>query len=110
MYYIAIFLLSVLISAISQLLLKKSALEKHESLSKEYLNPRVILAYGLFVGCTLLTVFAYKGVPLSLVPLLEATGYIYIAIISSLFLDEKITNRKLLGNALIIAGIIIFTI
>ena len=41
-------LLSVFISAVSQILLKKSALEEHKSFIFEYLNFKVILAYFLF--------------------------------------------------------------
>ena len=108
--FIGIFLLSVLISSISQLLLKKSAVERHGSVLHEYLNLRVVLAYTLFIGCTLLTIYAYQGVPLSLGPLLESTGYIYVAVFGLIFLREKISKKKLLGYILIIAGIVIFTL
>lgn len=46
--YIIVFLLSVLISAISQTLLKISACKEYESKIKEYLNFKVILAYAIF--------------------------------------------------------------
>ncbi len=108
--YVVIFLCSILVSSISQVILKSSANEKHENALKEYLNIKVIFAYGLFFLSTIMTVLAYKGVPLSMGGILEATGYIYVAVLSYLFLKEKISRRKLLGLACILIGIIIFNL
>ena len=60
-----IFVASVLVSSISQVMLKKSANKVYDNALKEYLNPMVITAYGLFFLSTVITVFAYKYVPLS---------------------------------------------
>ena len=108
--YIVVFLFSVLISSISQIILKKSASSDHKSLLKEYLNPRVIIAYFFFFFSTLLTMFAYKGVPLSLGSLIEAVGYIYIPVLSYFFLNEKITKKAVLGSIFIICGIIVYNL
>lgn len=66
LFYTILFLVSVFISSISQIILKKSAEVKYASVIREYLNPMVITAYTIFLASTLLTTFAYKGVPLSL--------------------------------------------
>lgn len=108
--YIALFLLSALISAFSQILLKKSALRTYPNRIREYLNPLVITAYALLFGCALLVMFAYKRVPLSMGPLLEASAYVYIMVFSALVFREKITPRKVAGNLLIIAGICVFSL
>ena len=108
--YIVIFLSSVFISSISQIVLKKSANKTYESRINEYLNPMVIVAYFVFFASSLLTTLAYKGVPLSFGPILESSGYIYITILGFLFLKEKITLKKLFGNVLIIIGIVFFYI
>lgn len=102
-----VFLISVFISSVSQIMLKNSANEEHASAVKEYLNPRVITAYGLFFMSTLLTVYSYKGVPLSMGPILETTGYVWVSVLGYLFLKEKISGRKLIGLLLIITGIVI---
>ncbi len=62
--YVLLYLCSTFLSAVSQVLLKKAALREHKSVLAEYTDWRVILGYALFVGCTLLTMLAYKGVPL----------------------------------------------
>jgi len=54
--------------------------------------------------------FAYKYIPLSMGPILGTTEYIFIAILSYLFLKEKINKRKFLGLTIIILGIIIYSL
>ena len=90
--------------------MKKSAVKKYDSVLKEYLNVRVISAYTMFFLSTLLTMYAYTGVPLTLGALLEAVGYIYIPVLSFLFLKEKITPSMVLGSLFIICGIIVYNI
>ena len=105
-----IFLLGVFISSISQIMLKKSAQKEYANKISEYLNPRVIFAYFIFFGATLCSIWAYTVIPLSLGPILESAGYIFVAVLSWLFLKEKITVRKMIGLSIIIIGIIIYSI
>lgn len=108
--YVLIFLLSVFVSSASQIILKKSANKKHDSKLKEYFNFPVLSAYALFFGSSLLTVIAYKNVPLSLGPVLEATGYVWVSILGFIILKESINKKKILGMLTIIIGIIVFNI
>lgn len=107
---IIIILISSFIVAISQCILKLSANKKHESIIKEYLNIRVILGYGLFMISLLLNVVAYQGIPYKLGPVIASSSYIFIMILSKFILGEEITKRKFIGNALILLGIVIFSI
>ena len=109
-YYVAILLLGVFLSAVSQVMLKKAAVKTYDSKLKEYLNPLVIFAYTLFVGTTLLSVYAYKGIPLSMGPVLEATSYLYVTVFGVLIFKEKLSRRKVLALALIIGGILVYSI
>ena len=106
--YSGIMIVSVMVSSISQIMLKKSALKKYDSIAKEYLNPFVIIAYGLFFSSTLITMFALKVVPLSMAPILEATGYFFIPVLSFIFLKEKLTKQQVVGTLIIVLGIVIF--
>lgn len=108
--YICIFLASVFLSSVSQIMLKYSAGKTYENRLKEYLNPLVIVAYGLFFGCTLITMYALKVVPLLMGPVLEASGYIFVAVLSRVFLKERISGKKMLGLGVIIAGILIYAL
>ena len=108
--YSLILLASVFISSVSQILLKKSAEIKYPSKIREYLNPYVIIGYGLFFGCTLVSMFALKVVPLSMSPMIESCGYIFVALLSFFFLKEKFTKRQLIGAALIVIGVVVFSL
>ena len=108
--YSLILLASVFISSVSQILLKKSAGIKYPSKIREYLNPYVIIGYGLFFGCTIISMFALKVVPLSMSPVLESFGYIFVAVLSFFFLKEKFTKRQLIGTALIIIGVVVYSL
>ena len=107
--YAALLLLGVFVSAISQVMLKKAALKKYDNPIKEYLNPLVICAYILFVGTTFLSIFAYKGIPLSMGPILEATSYIYVTVFGISVFHEKMNRMKWLALALIIMGICLYS-
>ncbi len=109
-YYYFIALLSVTIASFSQIVLKKSALKEHDSLIKEYLNPYVVLGYGMLFLSMILTIIAYSGLEFKIVPILESIGYILVMLLSLLFFREKITRKKAIGTILILAGVIIFNL
>ena len=110
MFYISLFLVGVFVSAVSQIILKKSANKTHGSIIKEYLNPHVIIAYVFFVSASFLAVTAYRYIPLSLGAILETSGYVYVTIMSYFFLKERITVKKALGMIIIIVGIVVFSL
>ena len=105
-----ILLTGTFVSAIAQIILKKSAGKEYESKIKEYLNFPVITAYAIFFGATFCTIIAYKEIPLSLGPILGASEYVFVAVLSKLILKEEISKKKVLGLAVIIIGIIVYAI
>ena len=138
-----LYLTGVFISAIAQLMLKKSSskkatnnaftfmdahmpkiadkvnngkstifvmIRKYKNLLIEYLNPFTILSYVIFVVATLLTIFSYKEVPLSMAPILGASEYFFVAALSRIFMKEKINLKKIIGLGIIVVGIIIYSI
>ena len=109
LFYSGILLLSVFISSISQVMLKKASLRKYDNFWQEYLNPLVLGAYVIFFGTTFLSIFAYKVIPLSLGPALEATSYIYITFFGVVVFKEKLTKKKVFSLILIVAGILIYS-
>ena len=108
--YAGILLIGVFLSAISQVMLKKAAARQYVSKLKEYLNPLVIIAHTIFVGTTLLSVYAYKGIPLSMGPVLEATSYIYIMILGVCIFKEKLNPKKIVALLLIVGGILVYSL
>ena len=83
-------LIGTFISSVSQVLLKKSAMKTYSS--------------------TLLSVMAYRGIPLSMGPILEATSYVYVTIFGARIFHETVDKRKLTGLCLIICGILVYSL
>ena len=102
-------LTSVIVSTFSQIILKKSAKKQYSSALREYLNPYVISGYGMMVLATIFTILAYKfGLEYKSGPVIESLGYVLIMFLSLAFFGERITKKKLIGNALVVLGIVIF--
>ena len=108
--YVGIWIFSVLISSFSQVLLKPSANKKHSSTLGEYLNIRVIAAYGIFFLSTLLTMLALRHVPYTYSPMVESMSYLFVPVFGVLILHEKISRRRMLGIGIMLAGILIYTL
>ncbi len=104
---VIIYLVTPLVAAVSQLMLKKAADDPRHTGLHFYLNTKVILAYALFLGCMVLNVIALQTLELTVASVLEASGFLYVMVLGRLFLKEKLTPKKLIGNALIVAGIVV---
>ncbi len=105
-----VFIGSVFISSVSQILLKKSANRNYDSVLKEYLNPLVIIAYAMFFCSMLLTMYCYRYVDVSAGPILESAGYVFVAVLGFLFLREKFTKKKIIGMLVLLCGIAVFSL
>ncbi len=105
--YIPVFLSASLISAFSQILLKIEAQKPHRSWVHEYLNVRVISSYALFFLATLVAVYCYKELPLSLGAMLESSGYVFVTLLGYLILKERVSRNKMIGMGLVIIGVIV---
>ncbi|MDO5345609.1 MAG: EamA family transporter [Lachnospiraceae bacterium] len=107
--YVALWLLSVTISAFAQVLLKKSANKTYSSRIREYLNLTVIVSYGIFFISTILTMLALKKVPYAFSPMIEGVSYILIPLFGVLMLKERIPKRRWIGFGVILLGCVIYT-
>ncbi len=108
--YVLIAIVSGVISAFSQILLKKSSQMDHKTRVKEYVNPYVIGGYLLTALCMVLMILAYRGLPFKYGAVLESLVYLYVMILSNIFFGESLTLKRVLGNIVIVCGVIIFSI
>ena len=97
-------------TAVSQILLKQSSTIKYENKIRESLNFRVILSYGMFFLILLLNTWCYTKVEMRYGPVIDTAAYVFVLLLSRLILKEKITKGKILGNLIIITGILIYTL
>lgn len=103
--YSLIMLFGVFISSVAQVFLKKASMRKYSSIIREYLNFPVIASYSIFILATLCNIYAYKVVPLSMGPILEATSYIYVSIFGVLIFKERLNISKIVALVCILCGI-----
>lgn len=108
--YIAILLFSVFISAFSQVLLKKSALKTYGSFWREYINFYVVPAYAIYFLAVFLDLLALRKVPVSFVPVAEASSYVFVLLFGKVFFNEQFSRKKILSMILILTGIVVFVI
>ncbi len=100
----------VVISAMSQILLKKSADRKYKNIILEYLNPSVIISYVIFFGCVLIDTYSLKGITMASNSILDSLSYILIPLFGFLFLNEKLNGLQIFGILVIFAGFVIYAL
>ena len=108
-FYYLLVVVGVFASACSQLLLKKSANIKRDNFIASIINWRVLLAYTIFFGSLFVNITAMgKGVNLKDLPILESLGYVFVPLLSFVFLKETISRRSIISIVLIIVGVCLF--
>lgn len=103
-------LVGVEIAVAAQLLLKDAATKDYSTFLQQYLNFRVIAAYGMMFLSTFFSIIAYRVLPLSFGPIMTALATISVTVLSRVIYHERFTQRKIYGFALIIAGILLFLV
>jgi drug/metabolite transporter (DMT)-like permease len=97
---------AVFIATAGQILLKQQARDtvgKAGFMSK-FLNLRVIVAYGCLFLSLALNQIALKQVPVSVLPCITSTSFIWIFLFGFLILKERPTKKKIIGVVLILLG------
>ena len=108
--YMLILFATTFFTAFSQVLMKQSAQIKHKSWIYEYLNWRVITAYGIAFAVLFANTWAYTGVDMRFGPVIDTFTYVFVMIFSFVLLKEHFTKGQLIGNLIIIAGVLIYTL
>ena len=109
-FYIFLLFAATFFSAGSQILLKQSARMEHKSWIYEYLNWRVLTAYAISFGVLFVNTYAYTKVDMRVGPVIDTFTYVFVMVLSFVLLKEHFNRGQLIGNLLIIAGVLIYTI
>ena len=108
--YLVIFitLVAAFIAAVAQLVFKKEMVEPIHGMHgfiKLLRRPKVILGFGGYLLSLVVYLYALGKAPLSLVYPVFASTFIFIFIISAIFLGEKPTLKRAAGITLVFIGI-----
>lgn len=108
MYY-AIVILSVLLAACAQMLLKQGARQQYATWWRQYMNGWVIGGYAIMLGTMLINIFAMsRGVQVKEVSIIESMSYLFVPALSFVIFKEKLTWRKIGAIGIIVIGVIVF--
>ena len=100
--------MSAFLSAVSQILLKHAANRHCAGKGREFLNGWVFAAYGIFAATVLLNVWAFRTLDFKYGGVIMATSYVFVLLLSRWILREKVGMQTYLGNALIVAGVVVY--
>ena len=79
-------------------------------LFKAFLAPRIIFGLILYVGALILWLFALRKVDVSYAYPFTALGFIFVLILSVVWLNESMNIYRLLGISLIIGGVLVLSL
>jgi len=109
MIYYAFAMLGILLTGVSQVLLKIGVRNDSTSLGV-YLNPFTVAAYFIFLIVTVCGVFALQGLELKLFYALTSLNYVVVMVLSGVVLKEEVGVDKLLAVGLIVVGVVVFNL
>ena len=107
---------AVMLSGISQILLKYGALSEKRSphfpeYLKPYLNRFTLSGYCLLLVVTVISIYVLQEMPLKLFfPFFISMNMFVVVVLSYFILHEPLTHRKILAIGIIVLGILIFTL
>ncbi len=105
-------LIGCVVSAASQVVMKRSAL-RYARAPRSYplfLSPLSIVAYGMYFLVTLLSLAAFRYLPLKAAMFLSPVTYLLVGILSVWALGERPNRKKGFAFVLLLAGVLIFNI
>lgn len=87
----------------------KAGMDRVDGPASLFKNPRIYLGGCFYLAGAALNILLLRRLPYSVVYPMTAITYVWSMTLSAAFLKERITKRKLLGVALILAGVAILS-
>lgn len=109
MIYYFYAMLSIILTGISQTLLKIGARNTNTPLGV-YLNPATIMGYFMFLVVMICSIFALKGLELKLFYALASLNYVVVMLLSRTVLKEGLSRNRIVALCLIVVGVMVFNL
>jgi len=106
-FAVIIMIISTLMGGFGALFMKKGSAKLKINIIALIKNWQLILGCVLYVAAAALSLLAYKIEKLSVVYPLVGLSYVWVALLSMIFLKEKISKFKWIGIAFILIGVVI---
>ena len=101
---------AIILTSISQVLLRAGAKGKTSAQSASFLNPKILFGYLLFFVVVLLMIYSMQEISLRTASALNSVTYILVPLMAHKFVNDPIDTRIILGSLTIIVGIVVFFI
>lgn len=99
---ILLILFCTIITSVGQLMWKYGAMRLPELVT----NTPLMVALGTYVIAAALLIVSFKGGEVSVLYPMYATNYIWVSILSALYLAEPLNGFKFAGMAAVIVGVV----
>lgn len=101
--------LCVTLGPVAQLLLKRGA-SAGATAARSFVSPWTLGGYGVFGVVTVLAVYAFQQIELKTAAAWTSLTYLLVILLARIVLGEPLTRNKLVGGALIVAGVTVFNL
>lgn len=105
-YYLMV-LLGAFLAALSQILLKISVKKSYSNRILEYLNPWVIVSYVILAVTLILTSYVLRYITIVNCQAINCASYFFVLIMEKLILKERISWNMIVGNVIVILGVML---
>lgn len=99
---------AVLLTAISQVLMKFGARSAGSIAWRIYLNPYTLTAYAILVIVTLMNLYALMRIPLKYALIFLPMTLLLVMILSLWLLQERLNRKQIYGALLVVSGLLVF--
>lgn len=109
-FYYTLAVFAAFLTAIGQVALKRYSGETNPTLWTKLTNKYFILSISSFVGTFAIAIYVMRVLDFTIYYALTSLNFGFIALLSAIYLKEKIDRRKAVGVLVIIFGLIIFNL
>ena len=105
---ILLLFVSIALGVVAQMLFKSFAMmpkPEGQALFWSFLDPKLIGGLGLYFVAAILYILSLQKINLSVAHPTVAISYVFVVALSHVFFGESLTVYKILGSALILAGV-----
>lgn len=103
--------IGVIFTAAAQVLLKIGANKtKNKKLITKYINVYVITGYIVFLGVTLLNLYAYQYLPLKMTVVFLPFTFLLVGLFSFGILKEEFNRKQLISSVIIVVGVVVYNL
>ena len=109
MFY-AVAVIVAIFASIGHICFKKFALKGKIILPAMLVDRHLVAGTTLFGASVILSIIALKFIDFSAFYSFTALNYLFISVLSKIYLKERIDKKKIIGNLIIILGILVYNL